>query len=214
MYLVVSILVLRAGCGIWLYQFLIIAYLFTFHIFQVGICYQVSHLVTKPTKWSAQSDQSSLSAWRKFESSANHWVRAKTLIRLGWCLGLSEFSLGAHVSLLVLSRGGSGYGCQVFTWLMESAKKYEPRHDKTNKVTVRPVKTQISLGIHPVWSESSLSAWRNLGSLATHWGHSEDSDQTGRMPRLIWVFAGRTVILLVLSWDGSYKKNAGDHWKD
>ena len=33
-----------------------------------------------------------------------------------------------------------------------------------------------------VWSESSLSAWRNLGSLATHWVHSEDSDQTGQMP--------------------------------
>ena len=30
MYLVISFLVLRAGCGIWLYQFLIIAYLFTF----------------------------------------------------------------------------------------------------------------------------------------------------------------------------------------
>ena len=30
MYLVVSLLVLRAGCGIWLYQFLIIAYPFTF----------------------------------------------------------------------------------------------------------------------------------------------------------------------------------------
>ena len=30
MYLVISLLVLRAGCGIWLYQFLIIAYLFTF----------------------------------------------------------------------------------------------------------------------------------------------------------------------------------------
>ena len=29
------------------------------------------------------------------------------------------------------------------------------------------------------------------------------TDQTGRMPRLIWVFAGRTVILLVLSWGGS-----------
>ena len=24
---------------------------------------------------------------------------------------------------------------------------YEPRHDKTNKMTVRPAKTQISLGI-------------------------------------------------------------------
>ena len=43
-----------------------------------------------------------------------------------------------------------------------------------------------------------------LGSLVTHWAHSEDSDQTGRMPRLIWVFAGRTVILLVLSCGGSY----------
>ena len=51
---------------------------------------------------------------------------------------------------------------------------FEPRHDKTNKMSVRPAKTQISLGIRPVWSESSLSAWRKLGSLATHWAHSED----------------------------------------
>ena len=79
----------------------------------------------------------------------------------------------------------------------------EPRYDKTNKVSVRPAKTQISLGIRLVWPESSLSAWRKLGSLATHWAHSEDSDQTGRMPRLIWVFAGYTLILLVLSCCGS-----------
>ena len=82
-----------------------------------------------------------------------------------------------------------------------------PRHDKSNKVTVRPAKTQISLGIRPVWSESWLSAWRKPGSLATHWAHSEDSDQTGRMPRLIWVFAGRTVTLLVLSGRGSNGNN-------
>ena len=63
---------------------------------------------------------------------------------------------------------------------------------KPTKWHVRPAKTQISLGIRPVWSESSLSAWRKPGSLATHWAHSEESDQTGRMPRLIWVFAGRT----------------------
>ena len=53
-------------------------------------------------------------------------------------------------------------------------------------------------------SENSLSAWKNLGSLATHWVHSEDSDQTGWMPRLIWVFAGLTLILLVLSWGVSH----------
>ena len=79
----------------------------------------------------------------------------------------------------------------------------EPQHDKTNNVAVCPVKTQISLSIRPVWSESSLSAWRKLGSLAIHWAHSKDSDQTGRMPRPIWVFAGRTVTLLVLSCGGS-----------
>ena len=27
---------------------------------------------------------------------------------------------------------------------------FEPRHDKTNKMSVRPAKTQISLGIRPV----------------------------------------------------------------
>ena len=40
---------------------------------------------------------------------------------------------------------------------------------KPTKWHVHPAKTQISLGIRPVWSESSLSAWRNTGSLATHW---------------------------------------------
>ena len=44
----------------------------------------------------------------------------------------------------------------------------EPRHDKTHKMAVRPAKTQISLDIRPVWSESSQSAWRKLGSLANH----------------------------------------------
>ena len=45
---------------------------------------------------------------------------------------------------------------------------------------MRPAITQISMGIRTVWSESSLSAWQ-------------------RMPRLIWVFAGRTLTLLVLT---------------
>ena len=66
------------------------------------------------------------------------------------------------------------------------------RMTKPTKWHLRPAKTQISLGIRPVWSEFSLSAWRKLGSLATHWMHNEDSDQTGRMPNLIWVIAGRT----------------------
>ena len=44
---------------------------------------------------------------------------------------------------------------------------------KPTKWLVRQAKTRISLGIPPVWWESSPSAWRNLGFLAIHWAHSE-----------------------------------------
>ena len=49
-------------------------------------------------------------------------------------------------------------------------------------------------GHSPSLIGSSLSAWRKLGSLATHWAHSKGSDQTGRMPRLIRVFAGQQAL--------------------
>ena len=80
----------------------------------------------------------------------------------------------------------------VFFLSWPRVKKVSCLMTKPTKWHVRPAKTQISLGIRPVWSESSLSAWRKLGSLATHWAHSEDSDQIGLMPRLIWVFTGLT----------------------
>ena len=81
---------------------------------------------------------------------------------------------------------------------------FEPRHDKTNKMSVHLAKTQISLGISPVWSESSLCAQRVAKDPSFLHADSEDSDQTGRMPRLIWVFAGRTTTLLVLSCHGTF----------
>ena len=107
-------------------------------------------------------------------------------------------------------------------------KQNEPRHDKTNKMSVLPAKTRISLGICPVWSE--WSAWASAQSdqsdqpghlpslirvislgICPVWSKSslctqsvakdpsflhadsEYFDQTGRMPRLIWVFAGCTL---------------------
>ena len=67
---------------------------------------------------------------------------------------------------------------------------FEPPHDKTNKITVRPAKTQISPRIRAVWSEFSLCAqWVNKGPSLVY-ADSEASDQTAGMPRL-WVFAGR-----------------------
>ena len=52
-------------------------------------------------------------------------------------------------------------------------------------MTCVPSKDSDQPGIHSVWSESSLSAWWKLGSLATHWVHCKDPDQTGRMLRPI-----------------------------
>ena len=40
---------------------------------------------------------------------------------------------------------------------------YNDPEPPPTKWHVRPAKTQISLDIRPVWSESSLSAWRKLG---------------------------------------------------
>ena len=68
---------------------------------------------------------------------------------------------------------------------------YEPPHDKTNKMACVSSEDSDQPG-HPPTDQFSLCAWKNLGSLATNWAHSEYSDQTGRMFRLTWVFAGRT----------------------
>ena len=63
---------------------------------------------------------------------------------------------------------------------------------KPAKWLMRLAKTRISLGIHPVWSETSLSAWRKLESLATHWAPSEDSDPPGQRPAKTLIRLGRS----------------------
>ena len=115
---------------------------------------------------------------------------AKSLIRLGGCPGWSVSSLDAHAILLVLSWCGSyinficftgnyfkdidGQNRTLFhelflcTWWSGTEKSVNNSimsrlMTKLTKWHVRPVKTQISLGIRTVWSESSLSAWRNVG---------------------------------------------------
>ena len=90
-----------------------------------------------------------------------------------------SFSLGVHKNTLC-------YSLELHSF----PQKY------TSRSTTKPTK----------WcAPSEDSAWASTQSdqrlrcphedildIATHWAHSEDSDQTGRRPRLIWVFAGRT----------------------
>ena len=82
------------------------------------------------------------------------------------------------------------------TWIDGNSNFYQLQLSrlviKPTKWSVHPAKTQISLGICPVWSESSLCAQWVAKDPSFFHADSEDSDQTGWMPRLIWVFAGRT----------------------
>ena len=60
---------------------------------------------------------------------------------------------------------------------MSTKTIFESRHDKTNKISVRPAKTQISLGIRAVWSESSLCVQLTAKDPSFLHVDSEESDQ-------------------------------------
>ena len=90
--------------------------------------------------------------------------------------------------------------------------RYEPPHDKTNKMTMRPAKTQISLGIRPVWSVFAVrmkKAWVLSYQLSAQWRLWSDwaDAQADLSLRPVWsVLAGRTFTVLILSWGGSYEQ--------
>ena len=73
---------------------------------------------------------------------------------------------------------------------------FVPKRRKMSQCMTKPTKwhvcpAQISLGICPVWSVSTVcmkKAWVPGYPQSTQ----QDSDQTGWMPRLIWIFAGLT----------------------
>ena len=101
-------------------------------------------------------------------------------MRVGGCSGWSESSLGAKVILLVLSwlfdARKTVYECcwfnnVTFCWIaphdVAPCKQYlNHRMTKPTKWHVGPAKTQISPGICPVRSESSLSTWRKAWVLS------------------------------------------------
>ena len=175
------------------------------------------------------SPELSLFAHMKYGSRQRVWPKNQTTSPTGWLhMRVWRMSLRRTKST-VISRDGSNTILQ-YSWKRKSngysrSKTedwmtmltnliIEPPHDKTNKMSVHPAKTQIRLGR----SESLLSAWRKLGSLATHWAHSKDSDQTGQSDwadaqadlRLRWAhshFVGFVMRRLILSWSKMTKNS-------
>ena len=144
---------------------------------QNDLCAQQRHW----SSWaSTQSDQSSLSAWRSIGSLATHWAH-----REEWSDRVDAL---ADLSLRLVHL--------LFCWFCHAPDQY------LSCDMTKPTKWVCAKWrLRSAWASAvgMKKAWV-LGSLAIHSAQSEDSDQTGRMPRLIWVFDGRTLILLVLSW--------------
>ena len=135
----------------------------------------------------AVSPEPSLFTHMKCGSRRRVRQKIKHLAPTGW-LGMRvwRMSLRRTKSTII-----SWHGSIFFSALPLSAWERSRLMTKPTKSYVRPAKTQITLGICPVWSESSqCDRWLAEDPMFLH-ADSEDSDQTGRMPRLIWVVAGR-----------------------
>ena len=83
--------------------------------------------------------------------------------------------------------------------------RFEPLHDKTNNMSVRPAKTQISLGICPVWLQFLLCAqWVAKNPRFLHAGSEDWSDWADAQadPSLRWAhshFVGFVMSRLIFS---------------
>ena len=97
-----------------------------------------------------------------------------------------------HIGFYAKCKKKNVMKCICAEYLDSRKKHFEPPYGKSNKMTFVPSEDSDSLGIRPVWSESSMCAqWVDYDPSLLQ-ADSADSDQTGRMPRLIWVFAGHT----------------------
>ena len=77
----------------------------------------------------------------------------------------------------------------------------ESYNDKTNKVAVHPVKTQIGLGISPVWSESSLCAqWIAKDPSFLHADSEDWSDWVDTQADLSLRWAHNHIVGFVTRW--------------
>ena len=91
----------------------------------------------------------------------------------------TDFSL-TFSSVTKDETGSIGDNCLLFLQAQEFQLNWAGAKQNLQN-DVCPAKTLISLGIHPVWSESLMSTW-SLGSLATHRApsHQWKTDQTAQ----------------------------------
>ena len=151
----------------------------------------------------------------------NHWLWSRTvkaLIRIRGCEGWSVPSesgpsLSTYIRRHVFAWRGLVDGVSLFLVLnrapnivngtrtnrLEKNPLFCEMSQPTTKPIirlVRPTKTQIRLRIRAVWSESSMIACAFYNLWAIQRGVNKNPCLTGKMYRLIWVFAGLTGLIV------------------
>ena len=154
---------------------------------------QMSCGMTKPTNWVC-AQRRLRTAWASAQSDQSLRCPHEEALFFCLCWGLTS------QSTIFQSYRDGATASWVINQYFRGVKCLAQGHN-TAAVGIEPPTSRSGVR-HSTTEPPRSPTWRSIGSLATHWAHSEDSDQTGRMPRLIWVFAGRTVILLVLSCRG------------
>ena len=158
--------------------------------------------------------ESSLSAWRKLGSIATHWAHGKDWS--DWADAQADLSLHwahtpfcwfCHEATQMLKQCWRAVKSLLKVASLHHPSKVDPRHDKTNKVSVRPAKTQISLGIHPGWSVFAVrmkKRWVLSYPLSAQWRHWSDWVDAQADLSLRWVhthFVGFVMSWLCLRWN-------------
>ena len=143
MYLVISLLVLRAGYGIWLYQFLIIAYLFTFQY--LATCTRSRPRMISQPLYYLTINCAILKTFFTFLQYAEfriHWLFLPflSLIKIKQIIQYSKHKIVSKWSNRVSN----------YCW----NALYEMSHGttKSTKLPMSLTKTQMSLDMHQAWS--------------------------------------------------------------
>ena len=102
------------------------------------------------------------------------------------CCKMSKIKLSLKISVKPCNEMHNQAWAQLFS--IENSYRY--KHVSINKWAASWQTTKMT--VRPVWTETSLCAQWVLKDPGFLYADSEDSDQTGQMPRLIWVFDGRT----------------------
>ena len=162
MYLVISLLVLRAGCGIWLCRFLIVACLFTM---------QIPH----------QSSLISVCVVRSKDDTYRSYIQNFK--------DLSSISEQAALSLTWSHNTEADYLVTRLIKLLPSKVLFQLKKIWQNKQNNLCAKLRLRSAWASFQSDqSSLCAqWVAKDPMFLH-----AEDQTDQTPRLIWVFAGHT----------------------